>query len=61
MCCAPELATDVAGDGRADLYSLEAILYEMLTGQRSAMTAPGRRPSRLRPDLPPEADHLVTR
>jgi hypothetical protein len=32
MCCAPELATDVAGDGRADLYSLEAILYEMLTG-----------------------------
>jgi len=58
---APELAAGAAIDSRADLYSLGAILFEMLTGQRPASMDPGQRLSHLRADLPPEIDDLVAR
>jgi serine/threonine protein kinase len=61
----PEFSAGAEVDSRADMYSLGAMLFEMLTGEGPAMTdAPSgvqRRPSRLRTDVPPEADDLVAR
>jgi serine/threonine protein kinase len=64
-------ATDV--DGRADLFSVGVMLYEMLTGRlpfpsatlleyaRALISSQVEPPSRHRPDLPPWLDELVLR
>ena len=62
---APELVAGEDVDGRADLYSLGAILFEMLTGEPPTMadelSDADRRPGRLRSEVPPEVDDLVAR
>jgi serine/threonine protein kinase/Tol biopolymer transport system component/ABC-type branched-subunit amino acid transport system substrate-binding protein len=56
---APELAAGAETDARADLYSLGALLFQMLTGQPPSTEDEEPRPSRHVPDLPPEIDDLV--
>lgn len=70
---APEQALGGETDGRADLFSLGILLYEMLTGRNPfaaatvtdtlmnviRLTPPP--PSSLQPDVPAELDALVTR
>ncbi|GAB3359811.1 serine/threonine-protein kinase [Modestobacter lapidis] len=56
---APELAAGTPVDGRADVYSLAGLLFELLTGERPGSGAPA--PSSLRPGLPPELDGVVRR
>jgi serine/threonine protein kinase len=70
---APEQVLGHAVDRRADLFSLGAILYELLTGERAfhgendLVTLDRIRrgdlvpPSRLRPGLPVEVDRIVAR
>ena len=71
---APEQVTvDVDIDGRADLYALCVILYEMLTGTRPYRAKNAVRllvmrsssdptpPSEHRPDLEPELDRIIMR
>jgi len=67
----PEQVSGREGDGRSDIYSLGAILYEMVTGRTSF---PGSdpnwimharvlgdpvAPSRLNPALPPEVEEII--
>lgn len=70
---APEQALGGETDGRADLFSLGILLYEMLTGSNpfAAATVPDTvmnvigltppPPSSVQPDVPAELDTLVTR
>jgi eukaryotic-like serine/threonine-protein kinase len=57
---APELAaTPQAADKRADIYSVGALLYELLAGREPAAGCPPV--SKLRPDIPKEFDKVVER
>jgi len=56
MYVAPEQAATGAGDIRSDIFSLGAVLFEMLTGRQRGQ---GLAPSALNKSVPPELDHLV--
>ncbi|MFF2557269.1 serine/threonine-protein kinase [Nocardia sp. NPDC058058] len=68
---APERFESIPVDLRADVYSLGATFYEMLTGQTpfprsdqaavfaAHLTAPPPRPTALRPDLPARLDKII--
>jgi serine/threonine-protein kinase len=58
---APELAAGGPVDGRADVYSLAGLLFELLTGARPEPGADLPVPSALRPGLPAELDGVVLR
>ena len=70
---APELALGQAIDGRADLYALGVMLYELTTGQlpftsddpliviSQHLHSPAVPPSTLRPDLPQALDRIILR
>lgn len=69
----PEQLTGAAVDARSDIYSLGAVIFEMLTGQvpftsedplglvAHHLSTPVRKPSELRPDLPAWIDAAITR
>src|SRR4029079_14927303 len=70
---APERLRNQPYDGRADVYSVGVMLYEMLTGRLPFVSADGdplavvamqlteapRPPRELRPDLPQELERVV--
>jgi serine/threonine-protein kinase len=48
-------------DGRADVYSLAGLLFELLTGERPGAGTDPPPPSSLRPGISPELDGVVAR
>ena len=56
---APEVLAGGPVDGRADVYSLAGLLFELLTGRRPPADPPA--PSSLRPGLSRELDGVVLR
>jgi len=58
-CMAPEERSGKGGDARSTVFSIGAIVYEMLTGEA---VGPGmRRPSEIVPDLPPPVDTILSK
>jgi serine/threonine protein kinase len=55
---APEEANGPSGDIRSDIFSLGAVLFEMLTGRKRGQ---GLAPSSLNKAVPPELDRIVGR
>ncbi|MCC6552283.1 MAG: hypothetical protein IT372_04575 [Polyangiaceae bacterium] len=56
-CLAPEERKGAEGDGRASVFAIGAILYELLTG---GSVGPGmRRPSEVVPDMPPALEVII--
>ena len=56
-CLAPEERKGAAGDARASVFAVGAMLYELLT---NATVGPGmRRPAELVPDLPPALETIL--
>lgn len=70
---APEQGLGEAGDERADIYSLGAVMYQMVTGQlpfdadtfmgivMKQINEPLKPPSTVNPDLPPAIEAVIVR
>jgi hypothetical protein len=58
-CLPPENKAGVPGDARASVFSVGAVIYELVTG---AVVGPGmRRPSEVVPDLPPDFEAVLAK